>query len=211
MKYSVLAFLLLVGNLAHAQSFEGTVKHQGRQQPAAVLEVPYSNDIVMAAMANYLSKKRKSAETDIPGFATFRNSQMPDTGENADLYFRVERKTRHEKDISVVYLLLTTLNEAQIPRDTLHYLNMKDARAHLDDLALVITAYDLEKQVSSLYDEIHFMESVYGNLDDDRKQIETEQKTLNGKFARNAEALQDKRVEIDAHKRKLAELTGQRK
>jgi|GEM_PF-4141881 len=211
MKYLIPAVLLLLGNVSRAQSYEGTVRHRNSDLPAAVLEVPYPTDMVMAAMAGYLTKKMKSAETDIKGFATFRNSQMPDTGENADLYFRVEGKNRQEKELSVIYLMLTTIKTDQVPADTLRYLDMKEARAYLDDLALAITAYDLEKQLSRLNDEIRFAESVYANLEDDRRQIEREQKTLDSKTDANAKALLNKKQEIEMQKQRHAALERRRK
>lgn len=192
---------LFIGYSAAAQSYEGTVKYQGLLQPAAILEVKYPVDVVVAAMASYLNKKMKSAETDIKGFATFRNSQMPDTGDNADLYFKVDNK-EGRSEITTISLLLTHLKLNQITPDTLHYLNMKEARAYLDDLALGIDDYNLEKKVNILQEEIYYAESVYANIEDDIKQDGNEKKS-DEKSDNDKKALKDKKKEIDTLKHAL--------
>jgi hypothetical protein len=211
MKYTLLILLLLVCHSGQSQSYEGTVKHRNRQQPAAILEVAHPEDMVMAAMAQYLNKKMKSAETDIKGFATFRNSQMPDTGLNADLYFKVERKSARETEVTVISLLITTLDLSQVPPDTLYYLKMKDAKAYLDDLAIGIAAYDLEKRIDRLRDDIYFEESVYSNLDDDARKIERDKTILEERALANNKILKAKRAEIDLQKKELARFMKQRK
>src|ERR1043165_4396212 len=100
---------LLTTLLVYGQAKEGTVKYQDAQQPAAVIELPYPADVVNAAMKDYLSKKGKSRSTDIKGFITFRNTQpLQNDSVNADLYFKIEKKSRKEKEATVVSLLLMT-------------------------------------------------------------------------------------------------------
>lgn len=203
MKYLILFLPWLMGYHATAQSYESTVKYQGRRQPAAILEVAYPVDVVVAAMASYLTKKMKSAETDIKGFATFRNSQMPDTGDNADLYFKVESKKDHEREITIISLLITNPKLQQVPADSLYYLNMTEARAYLDDLFLGIEEYDLDKKVNILQEEIYYAESVYANIEDDIKQDDGDKKKTDNKSEDDKKALKNKKREIDTLKNAL--------
>ena len=203
MKCLILFLFLFYGHAVEAQSYDGTVKYKNRQQPAAILEVAYPTDVVMAAVTSYLSKRIKSAETHIKGFATFRNSQMPDTGENADLYFKIDRKSSREKETTIISLLLTHPKLNQVPPDTLYYLNMEEAKVYLNDLALIINAYDLRKKIKVLQDEIYFAEAVYANIEDDVGKCEGEKKILNDKFLVNTKAFQSKKAEIESLKRAL--------
>ena len=144
MKKTILFFsILLVSVFSYGQAQEGTVEYQKRLQPAAVIELPYPPSVVDAAMNDYLSKKGKSRSNDIKGFITFRNTNpVQSDSTNADLYFKTERKSRKEKEVTVVSLLLMP-TEAQASTGNLHYLNMDDARSYLNDLASAIEAYDL--------------------------------------------------------------------
>src|SRR5438067_3924123 len=108
----ILVCSLFLFTIIYGQATEGTVEVQKNLQPAAVIELPYSPDRVHSAMDDYLSKKGRSRSTDIKGFTTFRNTQAaPTDSVNADLYFKVERKSRKEKEVSIVSLLLTMPQE----------------------------------------------------------------------------------------------------
>jgi hypothetical protein len=211
MRIFILVLLLLSSRVSRAQSYEGTVKHQNRQQPAAILDVAHPTDLVMAAMAGYLRKKKKSSQTDIEGFSTFLNSQMPDMGANADLYFRVEPRGDKDRETSVVYLLLTTLKTDQVPPDTLHYLDMKDAKTYLNDLALVIEAYDLDRKVEVLKDEIYFSESVYTNLETDSLRLAKDRSLIDSRIVTNDADLKRIKEELQMQKRKLTDYNIRRK
>ena len=101
MKKICLSFsLFLFAGIVYGQATEGTVQYQKNEQPAAVIELPYSPDVVKDAMSDYLSKKGRSKGNDIKGFTTYRNTQaLQSDSANADLYFKVERKSRQEKEI----------------------------------------------------------------------------------------------------------------
>src|SRR5687767_15425279 len=108
----LLLCMLFITVLVVGQAKDGTVKFQRTQQPAAIIELPYAPDMVRAAMNDYLSKKGKTKGNDLKGFTTFRNTQLVQNDlANADLYFRVERKTNQENNNSTVSLLLTAPKE----------------------------------------------------------------------------------------------------
>src|SRR5581483_6989005 len=157
-------------------------KYQKMQQPAAVIELPYSPDLVMAAMNDYLSKKGKSRGNDLKGFTTFRNTQLQQNDvANADLYFRVERKNDQEKGTSTISLLLTAPKENSQSVDNLHYLNMEQAKTFLNDLAPAIEAYDLEQRIKNQNEAVIKAESKYKSLTEDGVDLETKRVSLEKK------------------------------
>ncbi|HYE54173.1 MAG TPA: hypothetical protein VD996_04990, partial [Chitinophagaceae bacterium] len=140
----ILICLLFASVIMYGQARDGWVESQKKQQPAAVIELPYTPDVVNAAMNQHLSKKGRSRSTDMKGFTTFRNTQIvQNDSSNADMYFKVERKSRREKEITVVSLLVGTPPEGTTT-DTLRYLNMDQAKLYLNELAPAIDAYNLE-------------------------------------------------------------------
>src|SRR6476469_2378313 len=108
MKKTILFFsILLISLLCYGQAQEGTVEYQKRLQPAAVIELPYPPSVVDAAMNDYLSKKGKSRKDNVKGFSTFKNTDTVQSDSiNADLYFKTERKSRKEKEVTVISLLV---------------------------------------------------------------------------------------------------------
>jgi hypothetical protein len=71
-KSIVLLTLLFVALLGYSQAMEGSVTYLKKQQPAAVIELPYAPSVVNDAMKDYLSKKGRAKGNDIKGFTTFR-------------------------------------------------------------------------------------------------------------------------------------------
>jgi len=208
----LLLCMLFTAVLIVGQAKDGTVKFQRMQQPAAIIELPYSPDIVRAAMNDYLSKKGKTKGNDLKGFTTFRNTQLVQNDlANADLYFRVERKNNQENNNSTVSLLLTAPKEGNANVDNMHYLNMDQAKTFLNDLAPAIEAYNLEQQIKDQNDAVIKAESKYKRLTDDGTDLEKNRVSLEKKQQDNKQDQQTQITEIDNQKQKLAVLVGQRK
>lgn len=212
MKKTILFFsILLICVFSYGQSYEGSVEYQKKFQPAAVIELPYAPAIVNAAMNDYLSKKGRSKGDDIKGFTTYRNTQpVPGDSSNADLYFKTERKSRKEKEVTVVSLLLMP-TDGQTSTANLHYLSMEDGKKYLNDLATAIDGYNLELTIKDQNDAVTKAESKYKSLTDEGENLEKKRMDLDKKIADNKNDQQQQLKEIDSQKQKLTQWVGQRK
>src|SRR5256885_16345880 len=89
-----------------AQSYEGSVEYDKKDQRAMIIEFPYSPSIVEDAIVDKMEKlgyKKKESR----GFLVYKNAIIRDiSSEPADFMIKVERKSRKEKDESVVYLVM---------------------------------------------------------------------------------------------------------
>lgn len=219
MKRALLSFcMLLITCLIFGQAQEGTVEYQKSQQPAAVIELAYTPDIVTAAMNEYLSKKGKSKGTDMKGFTTFRNTQaMVNDSINADLYFKMERKSRQEKEVTVVSLLLTEPIEGSATA-SMNHLDMSQAKTYLNDLVPAIEAYSLESEIKNQNESVARSESKYKSLANDGNDLEKRRATIEKNLEDNRQNIQQNKnaqqtqmTEVENQKRKLAELTIRRR
>ena len=212
MKKTILFFsILLVSLLCYGQAQEGTVEYQKRLQPAAVIELPYPPSVVDAAMNDYLSKKGKSRKDNVKGFSTFRNTDPVQSDSiNADLYFKTERKSRKEKEVTVISLLVMPAEE-QNNTSNLHYLKMDDAKNYLNELASSISAYNLEQTIKDQNDAVIKAETKYKNLVSDGNDLENKRTAIEKKIADNKNDQQQQLKEIENQKQKLSQWVGQRK
>ncbi|HEY0434849.1 MAG TPA: hypothetical protein VGC95_13330 [Chitinophagaceae bacterium] len=203
----LMAFASFIG---YGQAQEGTVEYQKKLQPAAVIDLPYPPSIVNAAMDDYLSKKGKSKGSDMKGFTTYRNTQaLQSDSSNADLYFKTERKSRAEKEITVVSLLLLP---ADADRGTnLHYLSMDDARTYLNDLAQAVGSYDLELTIKEQNEAVAKAEAKYKSLASDGQDLDKKRSALDKKIEDNKNDQQQQLKEIEKEKEKLAQWVSRRK
>lgn len=209
-KISLSLTLLVFTTIVHAQASEGTVAYQKSQQPAAVIELPYSPDVVNAAMKDYLSKKGRSKGNDLKGFTTYRNTHLrPNDSANADLYFKVDRKSRQEKETSVISLLLTLPKEGTT--GNVHYLNMEQAKGYLNELAPAIEAYSLELLIKDQNEKVIKAESKYKDLSDETIDLEKKRMGIEKKLLENNYETKTQVTEVETQRQKLSSLVSQRK
>jgi hypothetical protein len=178
-------------------------------QPAAVIELPYPEDVIAAALKDYLSRKGKSKVNDLKGFTTYRNTQPTQNGtENADLYFRIDRKSKQEKETSTVYLLLTPIEGTT---SNLHSLNMEEAKTYLNELVTTIEGYNLEQKIKEQNKMIIDAEAKHKRLLNDGFNLERKRLELIQKISDNQLQQQAQGLEVQNQKQKLAEMVSRRK
>jgi hypothetical protein len=195
-----------------SQAHDGSIKLQKKMQPAAVIELPYTTDVITAALNDFLSKKGRSKGNDLKGFTTYRNTQqLRNDSANADLYFKIERKSRDEKGLSIVYLLLTTPDETSAVSNSLHYLNMEQAKSYLNELVPAIEAYDLELKIKDQNDLIIAAESKQKKLSGEGEDLEKKKESIIKKIEDNKLLQQSQALEVQNQKQKLAALVSKRR
>jgi hypothetical protein len=208
--FSINLFFLSAVALPQAQ--DGSIKFQKKMQPAAVIELAYPADVITAALNDVLSKKGRSKVNDLKGFTTYRNTQqLQGDSANADLYFKIERKSRSEKQLSVVYLLLTAPVETSAASANLHYLNMEQAKRYLNELLPAIEAYDLELKIKEQNKLIIAAEAKQKKITGEGEDLEKSRAALTQKIADNKLLQQSQDLEVQNQKQKLATLVSQRK
>lgn len=213
MNRTILLFcLLLTISIAYGQAQKGSVSYQKRQHTAAVIELPYTPNIVMAALNDYLSKKGRSKSTDLKGFTTYRNTTpVANDSTNADLYFKVERKSRQDKETTIVSLLLTMPSDETTNPTNQHYLNMDEAKVYLNELTPAIEAYNLELQIKDQNGAVTAAEDRYKNLTNEGSNLEKRKEELDRKIHNNKMEQQAQLNEIELQKQKLATKVSERK
>jgi len=211
MKNIIIAIGALLINLSiMAQATEGTVQVQNKQQAAAVLELPYPPEVVRSALNEFLSKKGKSKTTDLKGFTTYRNTdELTGDSANADLYFKVERKSRQENQTTLVSLLLTPFT-GTAPESGVNYLTMDQAKSYLDQLIPTIEGYNLEQRIREMNDIITKSEARYKEMLKNDQQLEQKRAEIENKLATSKQQQLVQTADIDSKKKQLAELVSKR-
>jgi hypothetical protein len=209
-KILVSAAILFTGALTNAQSHEGVVTSSKTILPAAVIELDYPPSVVEGALNDYLSKKGKSKASDIKGFTTYRNTQpVPSDSANADLYFKIERKSRKEKQVTMVSMLLTT-PDAQAAATNLHYMNMAEAKEYLNGLVSTISSFDLEQKIKEQNIVLIKTETRYRNLQEDGQNLQKKKAAIEKSIAENILEQQAQAADIENQKQLLAGMIGKR-
>src|SRR6478736_9376580 len=89
---------------------EVKVKFIDKEKKAASFEIPYPTEIVEKAIEERMAAKGSRPEK-MRGYTLYRGVDVKQLGERADLYFKVERKSRKDKNVSVITVFAVSPNE----------------------------------------------------------------------------------------------------
>ncbi|HET9054493.1 MAG TPA: hypothetical protein VFM90_09980 [Cyclobacteriaceae bacterium] len=189
---------------------EGKVDYQKKEQPALIMEVPYPPGVVEDAIKDYLNRRGSKANSS-RGYQLFKGTMLDSlSSETNDLYFKVERKSRKEKDASVVYLFVTNPNENPTTRVASGG-NLSGARSFLRNMLPSLEAHNLEVEINSQADEVKKAEKKYERLIDDGNDMQKRLKKLQENIEENKKDVEKQQQEIEKQKGILESMRGKRK
>lgn len=206
-----LALLLFLNLHAQPKAHEGSTDFQRSSQPAAIIELPYAEATVEKAVDEYMSKKGLRG-ADSHDFKVYRGYKVRSSHDhNSDLYFKVERKSRRDKDMSTLYLVIGRNGEDIKSRTDGGKASLDGATELLDDMVATIEAYSLELQIKDQQDLVKKNQKKYDNLVEDSVDYVKKMKTLQDKLDQNRKDRDSQQAELKKQHDILDVLTGKRK
>jgi hypothetical protein len=210
MKKLWLSLLAIVPAIViYAQSYEGSVEYDKKNQKAMVIEFPYSPSVVEDAIVDKMEKlgyKKKESK----GFLTYKNAVIKEiSSEPADYMIKIERKSRKEKDESVVYLVMNRGDENIMAR-TDAFVN-SNLKTFMNKMSPDVEAYNLEKEIQAQDASVTKAEKKLKDLKEDQESMEKKAKKLQDQLADNAKDQETQQKEVDNQKQVLDAMKGKRK
>lgn len=214
MKKAFILFIgLIAGGMVYSQprATEGSIEFQKTTQPAAVIELPYPEDVVEKAVSDYMSRKG-SKGSDSKGFKTYKSFKLRDSQDGGnDLYFKIDRKSRKEKEITIVSVVVGKSGEDIKTRSAPDNNSIDGAKDLLNDMVESIDAYNLEVQIQGQDDVVKKAQKKFDGLVDDQKDYEKKIKNLEDKLEQNKRDQEKQQSEIQKQKDTLETMRGKRK
>lgn len=196
---------------AQVVATEGKVEYTKGEKVAATIELPYPVDEVEAAIAEHFSKKGGKSDKS-KGFQIFRSMKLRDEDvELNDLHFKVERKSRKEKDISIVYLLVGRPSENVGVRSSVDRHKIEEAKQFLNQLTPSVESHHLEKQIADQEEVMKKASRKQLALMDEQKELEEKIKNLQQKLEQNKIDQQKQSEELTRQQGVLDAMKGRRK
>ncbi|MEO5996380.1 MAG: hypothetical protein ABIN89_06625 [Chitinophagaceae bacterium] len=212
MKKFLLTVMIFVSvKMAFSQALSGKVDYQKSQQPAAIIELPYNPDLLEGALKDHFSKKGVKASSS-KGFIVFKNVQLSAADATwSDLYFKIDRKSRKENDISVVNLVVTKPNENPATRSSEDNAGIDQAKNFLNEISPAVDAYSLDLSIKGQDDEVKKAEKKLNNLVDDAKDLEKRKKSAEDKIQENLQDQEKQKAELEKQRQLLEVLNSKKK
>jgi hypothetical protein len=200
---------------ASSQATFTTITIDKKVQPGLVLELPNNTDVAEGTILQKLKETGYSPETKgklfwkknkLDGFYVFNGIQLPALdNQKLDMYFKVEPKSKTQKDQSIIYLLVSKGYDNFISpeADTATFLA---ATAFLDGFVASTESYRLNLDIEEQEKVVKKAEKKLADLQDDDKTLgkKIEDLQADQRNNKNDQAMQEK--EIANQKTKLEEL-----
>jgi hypothetical protein len=211
MKNILLLFLTLSFSVAYSQEvMESKVEFQKTTQPSVMVSVPYTSEVVEDAIKDYFNRMGVKAD-DSHGFQVFKSARLSLTDTwNSDLYFKVERKSRKEKDESIIYFFETPENQQPNLRKPGDQYGVDGARNFLRSMLPSLEAYNLQVQISIQEEEVRKAEKKYQHVIDEGDDLDKKLKKVQENIVENKNDLAKQKEEMETQ-RKLLEVLKNKK
>ena len=212
-KYLPLFICMLSMLWAQGQEIaEGKVDHHRKDQPALIIELPYPPDVVEDAIKDYLNKKGSKSNTS-RGYQLFKDTKLSELDtEGSDLYFKVERRSRKEKDASIVYFYVTKPNENfKATAASVEMYNTGAARSFIQGLLPSVEAHNLEVEIVAQEGAVKKAEKKHDRLTEDGEDMQKRLKQLQEDIENNKKELEKQNQEIAKQKNILDAMRSKRK
>lgn len=197
--------------IARSQSVEGTTEYNKAKQPAILCEFPYPADMVENTISDDLKQKGFGKGKSSKSFQLYQAINFNDiSGDKIDLYVKVEKKSRKEKDISTVTVLVSKGYDNFISGATDASI-MQNAMAYINGLKPKLEKTNLELQIAEQEDLVKKEEKKYKNLQNDADDLQKEKKKIEDNIEDNKKALEKQRDEVEKQKLVLESIKAQRK
>jgi hypothetical protein len=190
-------------------AYEGKVEYSKKDQETFAIDFPYSPKVVEDALLEKMASMGFNAK-ESKGFRNFKNTILSKiSAESMDYIFRVERKSRKEKDESIVYMLIYKADANIVP--VMDAAVKDQAKSFLNDMVPYITAYNLEVQIKDQDDVIAKAIKKQANLEDDLSDLEKKKKRLEESIEENKKEQEKQKSEIEKQRQVLDAMKKKRK
>jgi hypothetical protein len=203
--------ILALGLKAQPSATEGTTRVDRTIQAAAIIEVPYPESVVLKAINDYMSMKGFRG-SDALGGRVFRSYRLrPTHSYLSDLYFFTDRRSKKEKDITVVSLVVGINNEDIKKRTAPDMTSLDGGRELLNEMLASFESQNTDVQIREEEELVKKAQKKYDLMLLEQADYEKKIKSLQDKLAELKESQRKQLEELTRQKGIMDALIGKRR
>jgi hypothetical protein len=197
-----------------AQASYTSVSYNKSSQPALMLELPYNEEVSEGFIVDNLKKTGYDPETKgklfwkqnkLNGFYIFKDVRLEGASGTADLYFKVDQKSKRQKNASVIYLLIGKGENNFVSSDSDNN-TYNAAKRFLNGFIDKSAVYKLDLDIKNQEDVVKDNEKKLDKLKDGEKDMIKKIDQLQKDLKKNHEDQKDQEKRIEDEKKKLDDL-----
>jgi hypothetical protein len=212
-----LILLLIAFTIVQAgftQASYTSVSYNKSSQPALMLELPYNEEVSEGFIVDNLKKTGYDPETKgklfwkqnkLNGFYIFKDVRLEGASATADLYFKVDQKSKRQKDASVIYLLIGKGEDNFVSSDSDNN-TYNAAKRFLNGFIDKSAVYKLDLDIKNQEDLVKDNEKKLDKLKDGEKDMFRKIDQLQKDLKKNQEDQKNQEKRTEDEKKKLEDL-----
>jgi hypothetical protein len=211
-----ISVFILLSVTAQPQAFKGTVEYDKKKHACIMAEYSFVPAAAEGAFLQrmekmgFRSKEEKGLFNKDKGFRVFKSAIVSEISPSSmDYIVKVERKSRREKEESVLYLVMLRHGNNVVAASETDIIN--NARTFLDNLLPEVEAFNLELQIKDQEDAVAKAEKKLRTLQDDRESLEKKIRNLQDDLIKNDKDQENTRKEIETLRQALESLKSKRR
>jgi len=213
--FFLLAFVISNG---FAQSTGTSVKFNKTNRPALMLLVPYTEEIAEGAIIQKLKEIGYQSETSgalfwkrntVDGYYYFKNVVLQELPAPVDLYFKIDRKSKKDKDQAYIYMMMTKGENNFVSSET-EPAAYSAGNRFLNSFVDYSATYKMDVDIQTQEDAVKSAEKKYSKLQSDETDLENKIQKMQNDLKTNRQQQENQIKIIDAEKKKLEELRSKK-
>jgi hypothetical protein len=210
-KILVLSLCIGLSLLGFSQSRYSFVQFNKKDVPAISAEIGFKEETTADAIFNNLEKRGYKSKKAKDDFRLFSGVSMKELGEGVyDIYIQVVRKSRQEKEVSTVTMLISKGYE-NFATDESDSALIANAKVYILSLRNIAAEYDLELQIKDQEDVVKKTDKKFVNLTDDGISLQKKKKKLEDDITQNTNEVANQKSECEKQKQILDTLKSKKK
>ena len=173
MKQHILLFIVTLtvtaSGMCQGSAIDGILDYpKGGSKHSSVIELPYAPNVVEEAIDESMGKKGYKPQKIKGDIRVYRGVILENDTEPSDLHFKIERKSRQEKEVAKVYLIVARLNENVAERASGEMHKSELAKIYLNGIGIVAAAHSLDLNIRDQESNVTSAQKRMKNLKDDQ-------------------------------------------
>jgi len=205
----LLLFTLLLPALINAQEFD-QIEWQGKKVPAMTVEVYQNTNTTETAIKEYFEKLGFFAKPQ-KGILSYKNIKLSDIDDDPyDVLIKVDRRSKQEKDASIVYFSMAKNYDQYIKKSSDAKL-LKRAETFINEFKLLANEKALQIEIKNQQDKTKNAEKKLKELNEEKESMEQKIIKLTQQKEEKIKDIQKQEQEVDNQKKALENLLGKKK
>jgi predicted RNA-binding protein with RPS1 domain len=212
MKNFILLLIALTGGfMGFAQSYETKAEYNKSQQPAILCEFAYAPGLVENAITEELKQKGFGKGKSTKGYTLYQAINFTEiSSEKIDFYLLVDKKSRKEKDIAIVTILVSKGYD-NFMSGTSDPSVLQNVMTYVNGLKEKLEKISLEMQITDQEVSLKKEQKKYDGLVDDAADLEKKRRKIEQDIEDNKKEQEKQKAEAEKQRQILEALKAKRK